>query len=27
MEQLDEIDKKLLRLLQADAKLTTKELA
>lgn len=27
MEQLDDIDKKLLRLLQADAKLTTKELA
>ncbi|GAB3714331.1 Lrp/AsnC family transcriptional regulator [Spirosoma flavus] len=27
MEQLDDIDKKLLRLLQKDAKLTTKELA
>ncbi|WP_234733531.1 Lrp/AsnC family transcriptional regulator [Tellurirhabdus bombi] len=27
MEQIDEIDKKLLRLLQEDAKLTTKELA
>ncbi|GAB3905071.1 Lrp/AsnC family transcriptional regulator [Larkinella knui] len=27
MEQLDEIDKKILRLLQEDAKLTTKELA
>lgn len=27
MEQLDDIDKKLLRLLQSDAKLTTKELA